>query len=386
MGRRKRIIGLTVLLVAGGIVAGLTLAEIGLRAYALANRSFAARLRQYDLLAVQIEPMGPYGYRQRPDAKFHYENGTVATSNALGYRGPVVAVPKPAGIIRVVLVGGSTTHGWGVNDSQTIDTYMRQDLARRFPGRHIQVVNLAFDGYDSYQDFERIRTQGLELQPDVIILNAGINDVRNARFADLRDHDPRTLLWAATVSQLRAEMAQGGPRLSTQLKHFSYVARFASMVRDVIRQRSAADRRDSPSVVPHWGALDYYERNVLRIAALARDSGIALLLSNPPSAIPSNFPPDAVSPRGYWIEDAQVTQQVRDSLDARTRSIAADLRARGQRVTYVDHHLSPTMFLDDAHLTPEGNRAEAVDFSNAVANILDIGRSVATSVPRRSMH
>ncbi len=385
MQGRRRIIGLTVLLVGAGIVAGVTLAEIGLRAYTLVNPAFAARLKQYDLLAVQIEPMGPYGYRQRPDAAFHYENGTLATSNALGYRGPAVSVPKPPGTIRIVLVGGSTTHGWGVNDSQTVDTYMRRDLARRFPDRHFEVVNLAFDGYDSYQDLERIRTQGLELQPDVIIVNAGINDVRNARFADLRDHDPRTLLWAATVSQLRAEMARGGPRLTTRLKHDFYVARFATMVRDLIRQGRAADRRESSYVTPHWGALGYYEQNLRRIAAIARDSGIALLLSNPPSAIPANFAPDAVSSRGYWIADARVTQQVRDSLDARTRALVMELRAHGQRVAYVPHDLSPTMFLDDAHLTPAGNRAEAAEFTRAVADILGIPEGVTPAGSDRSM-
>lgn len=361
-------------LVVGSVIIALACAELGLRAYAGLNINFGERLRQYDLLSVQIEPMGPYGYRQRPDATFHYRNGTVATSNALGYRGPIVAIPKPRGTIRVVLVGGSTTHGWGVADSQTVDTYMRRDLAGRFPGHHVEVVNLGFDGYDSYQDYERIRTQGLKLQPDVIIVNAGINDVRNARFSHLTDHDPRTLLWAETVSQLRAEMAHGGPPFKARLKHDLYIARFASMIREILRRRREAVLEDAHPIKPNWGALDYFERNLRRIAALAADSGIALLVSNPPSALPMNYPDTATSMKGYWIKDAAVTQQVRDSLDARARSLVSDLKGRGQRVAYVAHHLAPTMFLDDAHLNPAGNDAEAAEFSAAVGAILTASR------------
>lgn len=178
-----------------GLFAVLVVAETGLRVWGWINPGFAANLRYYDLLGIQIEPMGRDGFRQRPNAAFHYPGGAVITANAQGFRGPVVAVPKPPGTLRVVLVGGSATYGWGVNDDHTIDTYLRQRLANRFPASRVEVVNLAFDGYDSYQISERVRVDGVRFQPDIIIVNAGINDVRNARFPDLRDDpDPRTIL------------------------------------------------------------------------------------------------------------------------------------------------------------------------------------------------
>ena len=59
-------------------------------------------------------------------------------SNALAYRGP--ECPSP-GTVRIILLGGSTTYGYGVNDDQTIDAYMRSLLPEHYPGRHFEVVN-----------------------------------------------------------------------------------------------------------------------------------------------------------------------------------------------------------------------------------------------------
>ena len=59
---------------------------------------------------------------------------------------------------------------------------MRDLLRTEYPGIRFDVVNLALDGYDSYQLLERLKSDGLGLSPDLVIVNSGINDVRNARF------------------------------------------------------------------------------------------------------------------------------------------------------------------------------------------------------------
>src|SRR5262245_6628762 len=184
----------TVGLVIFGLLMAAGAGEVVIRAYGRWDEGFGGIVRQADPFAISIEPHGQLGYRQRPNSTFHYSNGTQATSNAAGYRGPLVAVTKPPRTVRIILLGGSTTHGWGVEDGQTIDTYMRAILAERHPEVAVEVVNLAFDGYDSHQLVERLRTDGLRLAPDLIIVNDGINDVRNSRIADLKDPDPRTLI------------------------------------------------------------------------------------------------------------------------------------------------------------------------------------------------
>jgi hypothetical protein len=188
---------------AAAAVVGGALAEVAVRVYASVDEAFGTGMRSHDALAANIEPQGELGFRPKPNSVFRYSNGTAATINAMGYRGPLVAVPKPPGTFRILLLGGSTTHGWKVNDDETIDAYLRRILRRLYPGPQYEVVNLAFDGYDSNELVERLRHDGLPLAPDLVVVNAGVNDVGNARIPDLRDRDPRPLLYAGILAQLR---------------------------------------------------------------------------------------------------------------------------------------------------------------------------------------
>lgn len=361
-----------------GLALGSAGAEGLLRAYGRLGGAGGRLLVNLDPLDAEILPMGQLGYRQRPNARLRYDNGTVATSNALGYRGPVVQVPKPSGTTRIVLVGGSTTHGWWVNDNQTIDAYLREELHQRIPKEPIEVVNLAYDGYDSYQLFERLRTDGARLDPDIIVVNAGINDVRNARLPDLQDRDPRTILWASVLERLRAEEQGDGPSPWTRAKHYSYLARFPGFLR-LLQWRKREGSASRPAA-PGPAAADYFERNMRRIAGLARNLGSSLLLSTPPSSLRHRYRPHDTSPNGYWLADAQATQAYRDTLAARMRAVAESIAATGYPVSYLHADLPAGVFIDDCHLLPEGNRLMALAIADALGPWLrDPGRSDAQS-------
>jgi len=154
---------------------------------------------------------------------------------------------------RTILLGGSTTHGFGVANDQTIDTHMREILAERFPGIRSEVVNLALGGYDSYQVFERMRSDGVGLAPDVVIVNSGINDVRNAQFSDLRIPDPRTLIWEGNMQRMREEAERGGPTLWARVLHHSYAARLPGLYLENLTRKEtiATARRIGPIEVDH---------------------------------------------------------------------------------------------------------------------------------------
>jgi len=349
------------------IIAALGAAEVAVRVYATVSRSAAAaEIAQSDPFAVKVRPDGALGYRQTPNTVYRYPNGVVATSNAQGFRGPLVALVKPAGTIRIVLLGGSTTHGWGVPDDSTIDAFMRQELSREYPAFRFEVVNLAFDGYDSFQALERLRVDGLPRDPDVIIVNAGANDVRNARYPELKYGDERSLLWASTMQRLRTEVARGGPTLWTRVKHYSYLLRLPGIVHEHLREREMAG---AAPLRPDMAAADYFERNLDQIAELAVGQNACLILSTDPSAL-RWYRPDTTSNEDYWIGDAAQTQRMRDTLDARTREVVTRWAAAGESVRYVAHDLRRDWFMDDAHLTPAGYRGVAEDFVRAIGALL----------------
>ncbi|HEY2806923.1 MAG TPA: SGNH/GDSL hydrolase family protein, partial [Gemmatimonadales bacterium] len=324
----------TLALVISSLVVSLLIAEGALRIAARFAIAGADRLAKIDPMKVLIEPHGAFGYRQRPNVVFAYGNGSTASANAMGYRGPLVTIPKPAGTFRVILLGESTTHGWGVVDSETIDTYLRPLLAQQARGRRVEVVNLAFDGYDAYQVWQRLLSNGTRFQPDAIIANVGINDVRNARFAPpLGDPDPRTLIWEADLKRLRREAANGGPSFSTRFKHYFFLARLPGMMNDLMfRHRPAL----KPEVTVYPQAADNFQRNVLRIADVARDLDVPLILSTPPSILPRTGD-SRLAPRDYWIRDAVTTQLYRDTLAARLIAIQQQRAAQGQTIIYVSH-------------------------------------------------
>lgn len=365
--RRRGALATIAVLVFATVVA-IALAEVTLRVYArFASTELASRLRS-DPYAVLIEPHGAAGYRPRPGGSFRYGNGTGATINARGYRGPEVTAGTPPGTTRILLLGGSTTFGWGVDDPHVIESYMRAELERRFPGRRFEVVNLAFDGYDSWQIVERLRSDGIPLGPDFIIVNTGVNDVRNARFSDLAasDPDPRTVLWRTETERLRAEAERGGPAFGTRARHYLYLARLPGIL-----LAQSTPREDAGATTANREAFDYFERNLNRVAALADSANAVLLLSSDPSSLRTKYEPQDTSFRSYWIRDAETTQSARDSLDARLRGVVESRRANGQAVHYIGPaDISPQHFLDDTHLTAEGNRLLALHWVDALAQFL----------------
>lgn len=362
-GSRRAVVGRPLLLAVGAIVGG-ALAEAGVRVYARLDKAFGSQVGNHDPLAVSIEPLGDFGFRQRPNSRFQYSDGTTATTNAMAFRGPLVAVPKPPGTFRIVLLGGSTTHGWKVNDAETIDAFLRQILPRLYHSLQYEAVNLAFDGYDSNQLVERLRHDGLPLEPDLVIVNAGINDVRNARLPNLRDRDPRTLLYGGILAQLRATRQRGHPTLWLRLTHWSFALRLPAMIRtNLAARRAAAQAAIQP---PNPQAAELFERNLHRIADLLWARRIPLLFSTPPSALTSKYQPHDTSPVSYWLVDASATQEYRDSLAHRMERLAAELARDGRPVRYVRPELPPELFLDDCHLTPEGNERLAHALASAI--------------------
>jgi lysophospholipase L1-like esterase len=363
-----RVFVFKLILITAGVVFGGAFAEVTTRVYANRSDSWVARQLRPDPFAILVEAHGDFGYRPKPNRTLKYSNGTVATSNSLGFRGPPVAARKQPGTVRIILLGGSTTHGWGVNDDETIDQYMRAELARRYPTRSFEIINLAYDGYDSYQLFERLRSDGLGYDPDFVIVNTGVNDVRNARYPDLRDRDPRTMLWISEVNRARAEQERGGPTLWTRLKHFTYLARVPATTRAATRLR--AQQQDTV-VTPQPDALDYFEKNLERMLDLVRGSHAVVLLSSEPSSLLTKYQPDDVSAISYWIGTAATTQAYRDSLDGRLRRVVDSGRARGDQVALIPYQtLDPSLFLDDAHLTAQGNQRLAQTFADAVGSFL----------------
>ncbi len=115
-------------------------------------------------------------YVLAPNQRGWIDDGFV-TTNSLGFRGNEVALPKPAGRLRIVAIGDSLTFGWGVNDDETFCSRLERLISSRFSGQDFDLVNLAVGGYDTRQEVGLLRRHVSRLQPDVVLVGFYSNDV-----------------------------------------------------------------------------------------------------------------------------------------------------------------------------------------------------------------
>lgn len=100
--------------------------------------------------------------------------GVTMTINTMGLRSPEV-VRKVAGERRILSLGESTTLGIAVADSETYSAQLERLLTAASPRRTV-VINAGVSAYSSYQSLKYLETQGLALQPDIVLFYHEVND------------------------------------------------------------------------------------------------------------------------------------------------------------------------------------------------------------------
>lgn len=99
--------------------------------------------------------------------------------NNMGFRGDSLADPKPADEYRILLVGGSTLECFYLDDSEAINSVLQEELRRRAGlGKTIRVYNAGVSGARSDDHISMIGHRIAHLEPDLIVVLAGVNDLR----------------------------------------------------------------------------------------------------------------------------------------------------------------------------------------------------------------
>ncbi|HYD49227.1 MAG TPA: SGNH/GDSL hydrolase family protein [Terriglobales bacterium] len=101
-------------------------------------------------------------YPQRPAISYR--------NNSLGFRWPEITEAKPAGVLRLTLIGDSYVYGVGVRRRGTLSAQLTNELARRWPRQSFEVLNLGLPGNNLASHVELAGIAAVRLEPDVMIL------------------------------------------------------------------------------------------------------------------------------------------------------------------------------------------------------------------------
>lgn len=104
--------------------------------------------------------------------------------NALGYRGPEITLPKPEGVFRIVALGGSTTYSTATSAEESYPAQLQRTLREEYGYPNVEVINGGIPGYTSWDTLVNYLLRVVELQPDMLIIYDGINDVRPRAASD----------------------------------------------------------------------------------------------------------------------------------------------------------------------------------------------------------
>ncbi|HKB16343.1 MAG TPA: SGNH/GDSL hydrolase family protein [Planctomycetota bacterium] len=264
-------------------------------------------------------------YRNQPG-----QRGPGYSINSRGYRGAELR-PRETGVPRIVLLGGSAAFGFGIaSDEDTLAARLGRELAPA------EVVNAAVIGYVSGQELALLRSEALDLDPQVVIAFDGWNDFRTGV---LRPDGTLATVLFAQVEDLASEAALARRDFAFAFRvAFSHVFRqIRTRVRQALSPVPEPYAPGFPTEAEVEGRLAPYLRNVLAMQAACRAKGCRFLLV---------------------VQSERKADPPYRAFAARATS--ALLEAGGEAIDAGTlEELSPAHYLDDVHLTAEGNAAVA---------------------------
>jgi lysophospholipase L1-like esterase len=195
-------------------------------------------------------------------------NGLSYTHNSQGYRGRDFA-PKSQKA-RVITMGGSTTYGANVSDDQTWPVYLENLL-----GSDFEVLNFGVLGFSTAEHIIQAALIMPEYKPDVLIVHAGLNDLRNLHVkglaADYSDfHGP------SRFGTLELCPEDGLPRFAS-LKVAVWALQKAKVYPSCAFPRLTLPEDRSPEAAEF--AKNLYRRNLETLVTIARKQGLRPIMA-----------------------------------------------------------------------------------------------------------
>lgn len=350
-------------------IAASLLAELGMWVAAPLVDPYAAE-RETALYIRRAQP--PHATR-----RFEAEPGlpgmkgvTLWTTNNLGFRGDELISPKPVDELRVFLIGGSTTECLIIDDHDSLDAVVQRALQERVTdGRRVRVYNSGYSG-DRSDDHVAILTQRIvQLQPDVIVVFAGINDL----LAAMRGHDylhlpmPARPPWMLLVTQSQlGRLAYFAAKLRPPALDRTFEQPIVTFYRYGVQAQKSAQAASGPPVFDGRG----YANNLRTLAGVAAGHGVAMVFITQQTTWNSDVDPGAKN--WHWLLNVDNVRYAEDDMDRALESMNDFMRQTAGALDVPLYDLARSMpkstefFYDDVHFNTNGARVAGTQLAAVI--------------------
>ena len=251
---RNLLSGLVVLLIT--LVIGAAGLELLVRLAYSDGSNFDIEMWRYARDLKQVSEIPGVGHEHRPGASGVYM-GVPVSINSSGLRDRDYSMEKPAGVVRVLMLGDSLTFGWGAPEEGTTSTSLERRLNSGTGPSQFEVINSGVGNTNTAMQVAYFIHKGYRFQPDVVVLNYFINDAEETP----KKQDNWLTRWSYAAVFLAG-------RFDILQRTYFGKADWQEYYRDLYRPEARGWQED--------------ERSFVELAAFCRSKGIRLMVVNYP--------------------------------------------------------------------------------------------------------
>src|SRR6201987_1630046 len=166
-----------VILLAAAILLGCIAMEVALRVIFAHSLDFSMEMWKYAVELKRPVANPELSFAHAPN-RSAFLMGVPVSINSEGLRDREFSFEKPPDVYRVMMLGDSTTLGWGVKEEDTAAKFLERKLNANLPAGYsrAEVMNAGVGNYDTVQEVTYYETIGWKFHPDLVVLVFFIND------------------------------------------------------------------------------------------------------------------------------------------------------------------------------------------------------------------
>jgi lysophospholipase L1-like esterase len=290
--------------------------------------------------------------------------------NSLGLRGPPIARGKPPGVRRLACIGASTTYGLDVEEDETYPARLAAMLREQHGP--FELVNAGVPGWVSIEMLVDLQLRVLPLDPDVVVIYEGRNEVFPQAYNGFRDDYAhyRNPDFSYVVSNYGHKSLFRWSRLAMLLctlrgERFGWSEEAEHPLYGGLMRSNRPSTAEVVANLAEGSRTEPYRRNLAAMVTLCRAAGKSVVLATM-----------AFVPEKLLMNELDADDALRAPLAAQVARNNDVIRAVGRElgVPVVETAVlarEPDLFIDDCHMKPAGHQRQAELVFATVAKLLE---------------